>query len=54
MDKICEDTGIAATVGGSASIIGGVLGVAGLLGAPFTAGLSLSLSVVGAGVCSCR
>ena len=48
LDEVAKDTGIAGTVGGSASIIGGGLAIAGLVLAPFTDGVSLGLIVAGA------
>jgi len=48
LDDVAKDTGIAGTVGGSASIAGGGMAIAGLLLAPFTAGASLGLTVAGA------
>ena len=47
LDVVTKDTGIARTVGGSASIIGGGLAVAGLFLAPVTAGASLGLTFAG-------
>ena len=47
LDVVTKDTGIARTVGGSASIIGGGLAVAGLALAPVTVGASLSLTFAG-------
>lgn len=48
LDKVAKDTGITETVGGSASVVGGGMAIAGLLLAPFTAGVSLGLTVAGA------
>ena len=50
LDKVASDTGIATTVGGAAGITGGILGLAGLIAAPFTFGLSLGLTIGGAAV----
>lgn len=47
LDVVTKDTGIARTVGGSASIIGGGLAVAGLALAPVTVGASLGLTFAG-------
>ena len=48
LDKVAKDTGIAGTVGGSASIVAGGMIVAGILLSPVTGGVSLGLSVAGA------
>ena len=48
LDKVAKDTGITETVGGSASVAGGGMAIAGLLLAPATGGLSLGLTVAGA------
>ncbi|KAJ7390040.1 hypothetical protein OS493_027565 [Desmophyllum pertusum] len=47
LDGVAKDTGIAETAGGSASVAGGGIAIAGLLLAPFTAGLSLGLTIAG-------
>ncbi|KAL9968186.1 hypothetical protein ACROYT_G026529 [Oculina patagonica] len=47
LHQVAKDTGIARTVGGSASIIGGGMAIAGLVLAPFTAGASLGLTIAG-------
>jgi len=47
MDEMTKDTGIARTVGGSASIVGGGMVVAGIALAPVTAGASIGLTFAG-------
>ncbi|KAJ7390041.1 hypothetical protein OS493_027566 [Desmophyllum pertusum] len=47
LDGVVKDAGIAETVGGSTSVAGGGMAIAGLLLAPFTAGLSLGLTIAG-------
>ena len=47
LNEVTRGTGIARTVGGSASVIGGGMSIAGLLLAPVTAGVSLGLTVAG-------
>lgn len=47
LDKVAHDTGIAQTAGGGAAIAGGIMGLAGILLAPFTAGASLGLTIAG-------
>ena len=48
LEKVNTDTGITKVVGESTGIVGGVLGIAGLILAPFTAGASLGLTIAGA------
>lgn len=48
LDEVARDTGIAGTVGGSASIVAGGMVVAGILLAPLTGGVSLGLTIAGA------
>ena len=48
--KVCKDCGIATTVGGSAGVVAGGMGITGLILAPFTAGLSLGLTLGAAGL----
>ena len=48
LEQVSSDTGIAETVGASASTAGGGMALAGLLLAPFSGGLSLGLTVAGA------
>ena len=48
LNEVARGTGIAGTVGGSASVVGGGMSIAGLLLAPVTAGVSLGLTVAGA------
>lgn len=47
LDAVTEDTGIASTVGGSASIVRGGMAEVGLGLAPITAGASLGLTIAG-------
>lgn len=47
LDEVAKKSGIAKTVGGSASIVGGVMGVAGIFLAPTTGGASLGLTLAG-------
>lgn len=47
LDAVTKNTGIAKTVGGSASIVGGVMCLAGIGLAPITVGASLSLTFAG-------
>jgi len=47
LDVVAKDTGIAGTVGGSASIVGGGMAIAGLALAPITTGASLGLTFAG-------
>ena len=48
LDDVAEKFGISETVEGSVSIASGVLGALGLILAPFTAGVSIGLTVAGA------
>ena len=48
VEKVTFDTGIAKTTGGGVGIAGGLCIVGGLIAAPFTAGLSLGLTIGGA------
>ena len=52
LEEVTKDTGIARTVGGSASIVGGVLAVAGVALSPFTVGASLGLTFAGGAMCA--
>lgn len=47
LDAVAKNTGIAGTVGGSASIVGGGMAIAGLALAPITTGASLGLTFAG-------
>ncbi|XP_043971505.1 apolipoprotein L3-like isoform X2 [Gambusia affinis] len=50
LDKFAKKTKIAGITGGASTAAGGVAAAAGVILAPFTAGASLALTVVGAGV----
>ena len=50
LDEVAKDCGIATTVGGSAGVVGGALVIGGIIAAPFTGGLSLGLTLGGAGL----
>ena len=50
VEKVTFDTGIAKTTGGGVGIAGGLCIVGGLIAAPFTAGLSLGLTIGGASI----
>ena len=50
LDKVAKDVGISKTVGGSAAVLGSTMAIGGLIVAPFTAGLSLGLTLGGAGL----
>ena len=49
LDGVAKDCGIATTVGGSAGVLGGAMVIGGIA-APFTGGLSLGLTLGGAGL----
>ena len=50
LDKLSQDCGIATTVGGSVGVVGGAMAIGGIAAAPFTTGLSLGLTLGGAGL----
>ncbi|XP_054896854.1 apolipoprotein L6-like [Poeciliopsis prolifica] len=50
LDKFAKNTKIAGITGGASTAAGGVAAAAGVILAPFTAGASLALTIVGAGV----
>ena len=47
LEEVTKGTGIAGTVGGSVSVVGGAVAIAGIVLAPVTAGVSLALTVGG-------
>ena len=47
LEEVTKGTGIARTVGGSVSVVGGAVAIAGIVLAPVTAGVSLALTVGG-------
>ena len=50
LDGVAKDCGITQTVGGSAAVLGSTMTIGGLIAAAFTGGLSLGLTLGGAGL----
>ncbi|KAM9363770.1 apolipoprotein L3-like [Symphorus nematophorus] len=50
LDKVSKGTKIAGITGGATTVAGGVAAAAGVILSPFTAGLSLALTVIGVGM----